>query len=344
MSDDALRTMRDLIQDDPGGRGLRTDPEDNLVTACPDDFAAACRSIAGTTSAKLFIVTGFHIAHSDPPLSETDGPLGALFLARALTPLGIEVVLAADGSAADALRAGVEACGLLERVPVLDLPLAWDENVYVDWMYSANDLPGSPLTHLIALERCGPSHTTASLKAQPGVTPPALEDFGREVPAPARDRCHSMRGRDVTAETSPAHLLFEHTGERDHPIVTIGIGDGGNELGMGKVPWATIRKNVTNGARIACRVPTDFLIVCGVSNWGAYALAAGVLRLRGMTASAVLFDAEKERMLLRRMVEAGPLVDGHSGKRTATVDGLEFDRYAEVLPRLAALLPAPAED
>ena len=113
MSDDVLCAMRDLIQQDPGGRGLRTDPTDNLISTCPDDFAAACRSIAGTAAAKVFVVTGFHIAHADPPLSETDGPLGALFLARTLTPLGIEVILAADGSATEALRAG-----LIERVEV----------------------------------------------------------------------------------------------------------------------------------------------------------------------------------------------------------------------------------
>ena len=77
MSDDALRAMRDLIQDDPGHRGLRTEPADNLVSACPDDFAAACRSIAGTPSAKVFVVTGFHIAHSEPPRSETGGPAGS---------------------------------------------------------------------------------------------------------------------------------------------------------------------------------------------------------------------------------------------------------------------------
>src|SRR5262249_25483758 len=157
------------VQQDLGGRGLRTDPVENLITACPDDFVAACRSLSGTPSAKVFVVTGFHIAHADPAYSETDGPLGALFLARALTSLGIEVILAAAAGARGGLGAGGGAGGLRERVPVLRLPLAWDESVYVDWMYAANALPGSPLTHLIALERCGPSHTTASLKAQPGV-------------------------------------------------------------------------------------------------------------------------------------------------------------------------------
>jgi hypothetical protein len=76
---------------------------------------------------------------------------------------------------------------------------------------------------------------------------------------------------------------------------TIGIGDGGNEIGMGKLPWETIRRNVPQGGLVACRVPTDYLIVCGVSNWGAYALGAGVRRLRSAPPDPALFDPERER-------------------------------------------------
>ena len=141
-----------------------------------------------------------------------------------------------------------------------------------------------------------------------------------------------MRGRDVTAVTRPAHLLFEKmpwamVGGR----TTIGIGDGGNEIGMGKLPWSTIRKNVPRGGEVACRVPTDYLIVAGVSNWGAYALATGVRLLRGPGRMSSLYDVERERELLRLMVDAGPLVDGVTGERTLTVDGLTFERYGRVL-------------
>src|SRR5205807_1527308 len=76
-------------------------------------------------------------------------------------------------------------------------------------------------------------------------------------------------------------------------LPTIGVGDGGNEIGMGKIPWDVIRRNVPNGGLIACRVPTDYLIVAGVSNWGAYALAAGVALLRGAKLDPSLFDAER---------------------------------------------------
>ncbi len=74
-----------------------------------------------------------------------------------------------------------------------------------------------------------------------------------------------MHGRDITASMAPAHHLFDM---RLAPV-TIGIGDGGNEIGMGKISMETIARNINRGAQIACRVPADHLIVAGISNWGA---------------------------------------------------------------------------
>ncbi len=290
MIDARLAAMQNLIQKDIGNRGLTTDPHDNLLTACPNDFDAACRSVANTERARVVVVTGFYIAHAEPPCAETDGPLGAVFLARALVPLGIEVGLATDGYCVAALRVGLEACGLAERVHVFDLD--------GDLTACLNPTP----THLLALERVGPSYD---------------------------DRCYSMRGRDLTAWTRPAYTLFETAS-----ITTIGIGDGGNEIGMGKIRRDVIRRNIPNGDQIACRVPTDHLIVCGVSNWGAYGLAAGVRLLRGVPHDAELFDAQRERTILETMVREGPLVDGKTGERAARVDGLSFDDYAAVLEQL----------
>jgi hypothetical protein len=333
MSDAVLREIRDLIQEDVNRRGLATDPEANLVNACPEDFAAACRNIAETPNPSLCVVTGFCITHAEPPAAETDGPLGAIFLARELHPLGVGVALATDGFCGPALQAGLNACGLADGVPLFSLPA-----------------PGSPLrpdhatrlpvmadyTHLIALERVGPSHTLESLRTQPGYTRQAEDLFRIFMPAASRDVPHSMRGRDLSAHTAPMHMWFEIAARRSLP--TIGIGDGGNEIGMGKIPWDVIRRNVPNGGLIACRVPTDHLIVAGVSNWGAYALAAGVLLLRGAKPDPSLFDVDRERELLRIMVEKGPLVDGVTGKPTVSVDGLPFEEYARPLRRLKNLL------
>ncbi len=315
--DQRLTVMRDLIQQDIGKRGLANDPQDNLLAACPDDFAAACRSIAATKVPNLVIVTGFHITRAHPPCHETDGPLGALFLARAFTPVGFGISLLADGSSVPALQAGLEACGLTGNVSVRELPAVPTPALF------------KSASHLIAIERVGPGHVAKTIDPLDAEAKD-LAEFERTVPIAERGRCRSMRGIDVTAFTRPAHQLF---GWCPGPA-TIGIGDGGNEIGMGKIGWDTIRRNIPNGGLIACSVRTDYLIVAGVSNWGAYALAAGVALLRGRPLPPELFDVERERDILRVMVEQGPLVDGVTSKPTVTVDGLSFEEYAGPLREL----------
>jgi hypothetical protein len=347
MKGSVLDNIRDLIQEDVGGRGLASDPAENLLTICPDDFHLACHSVAHTPEAFLVVVTGFYIPQGTPPAAETDGPLGALFLARALVPAGIKVVLATDDYCLGALDAGLKECGLQSEVPLVELPAEGsDPSAYLEEFrqrVAAVGFAETP-THLVALERVGPSHSAEFLSAQPGSTPEDLHQFLNEVPAEHHNRCHNMRGRDITEFTRPAHLLFEAPSRQLHrqvqpPIETIGIGDGGNEIGMGKVPWQVIRRNIPRGGLVACRVPVNHLIVCGVSNWGAYGLAAGVRHLRGKVAvTPDLFDVERERELLRILVERGPLVDGVTGLPTVTVDGLPFDRYAAPLARITTVL------
>jgi D-glutamate cyclase len=335
MSGDNLTTIRDLIQQDVGHRGLATDPVSNLLTACQGDFAGACRSVANATDAAVAVVTGFFIPTGQPPGAETDGPLGAVYLARALTPLGIRVALVTDAFCMPALDAGLRACGLENKVARLTLPepdQSWESFLAKDWL--PFQCEAFRPTHLLAIERVGPSHTPLSVHRQLGGKE-ALLDFLREVPEEHHDRCQTMRGIDVTDCMSPAHLLFEVAGQ--WRLTTIGIGDGGNEIGMGKIPWEVIRRNIPGGARVACRVPTDYLIVAGISNWGAYGLAAGVWSLRGFAMPMELFDVQRERALLQIMVERGPLVDGLTGQQTLSVDGLPFEQYAEPLRRLADL-------
>jgi D-glutamate cyclase len=331
-----IEAIRDLIQEDVGNRGLATVPGGNLLTAFPDDFNQACKSLSRRKRPVVGIVTGFYIPHATPPAAETDGPLGALFLARALVPLGAKVVFITDPFCVEALTAGLSACDLEKQVRIVDLAPESPGVAREDYCRALARSAG-PLTHLIALERVGPSHSLASMNAQREATADTVMAFRQEVTEEERDRCHSMRGVDITSHMRPAHLPFEWRSGWKQPPRTIGIGDGGNEIGMGKLPWRVIRDNIPRGGLVACRVATEQLIVCGVSNWGAYGLAAGVLHLRGAEVPAGLFDPRREQELLELMVEKGPLVDGVTGRQEATVDGLSFDRYAGILPRLGVL-------
>ena len=274
-TDEKLAAILAAIQTDPGNRGLA-----ELFTACPGDFATVCRSISEVEYPGLWIVTGFYIPTAEPPAFETDGPLGALFLMRALTRVR-----------------GTSSCRA--ELPVQGA-VGWGMR-FADYEYAECVSP----SHVIFLERGGPS---------------------------AGGRRHTMRGQDITAHVDPNHEQIPSG------VITIGIGDGGNEIGMGKIPHEIVARNIPNGDLIHCRVPTDHLIVAGVSNWGAYALAAGIYVLRGIKPPADLFDPDREREILEVMVKHGPLVDGVTGKQTATVDGLTWDEYVKPLIRIREIL------
>jgi hypothetical protein len=63
---------------------------------------------------------------------------------------------------------------------------------------------------------------------------------------------------------------------KEATVPFLAIGDGGNELGMGKVLDEIIKNpKIADGDKIGCAVAADFLIAASVSNWGGYALAAG---------------------------------------------------------------------
>ena len=303
-TDEKLAAILAAVQTDPGNRGLARDPHDNLFTTTEGDFQTACRSIAEHPHPSLDITTGFFIPSATPPAFETDGPLGAVFLLRTLTPLSAAVAVSADTDFVSAVSAALKFCGYNEPT-IAGFGRAENPDWYVvapkQWW------PGLDCTHIVAIEKVG--------QAGDG-------------------RYYSMRGQDIStysrADSYPLH-------PQPFPN-SIGIGDGGNEIGMGKIPHETIVKNIPNGDFIHCRVPTDHLIVCGVSNWGAYALAAGVYVLRGVKPPGDLFDPDREREILEVMVREGPLVDGVTGQQTATVDGLSWDEYAAPLLRIREIL------
>ncbi len=274
------------VQSDRGNRGLARDPADNLFTATAEDFQNACQSLANTHAFRVSIFTGFCIPTTQPPMFETDGPLGTFFLERAFDQLSGYTEIQAEEPVIQAIA---HARRLVRR----------KERTLFD----------TPLTHTICLERVGMAGDS---------------------------KRYSMRGLEVSHLHNPR---ITQLAERSKPgVISIGIGDGGNEIGMGKIPHETVVANIPQGDLIHCRVLTDLLIVAGVSNWAAYALAAGVFVLRNLKPHQDLFDSDQEREILETMVREGPLVDGVSGKQTASVDGLSWDDYSKPLNQIREIL------
>ncbi len=149
-----------------------------------------------------------------------------------------------------------------------------------------------------------------------------------------------MRGDVIDRYTAPTHRLFEVIGERQLPISTIGIGDGGNEIGMGCFAWEDLVAAVPYPAapRIMCRTATHLALVAGTSNWGAYALALGAAAVRGLSCRGERFEPAAQQTLVERLVAKGGTVDGKTRRSEATVDGLPPDAYLQPLVEMRRVL------
>ena len=73
---------------------------------------------------------------------------------------------------------------------------------------------------------------------------------------------------------APIHKIVDMARDIRPEVKYIAIGDGGNEMGMGKV-IDRIRNSekIKDGDKIGAVTICDFLIAASVSNWGGYALS-----------------------------------------------------------------------
>jgi hypothetical protein len=153
-----------------------------------------------------------------------------------------------------------------------------------------------------------------------------------ERPGRAQDgRYYTMAARDITEYTAPIDDLFLLARERGLP--TVAIGDGGNEIGMGKV-IDRVRADVKNGAVIGCVVDCDHLVVAGVSNWGALGLVGA---LSVLTGKPLLPSAAESEQDLRDIVAAGSC-DGHTFRNEPTVDGQPLADNLALLEEIRAIV------
>jgi len=337
----------ELLRRDPARRGIAAFVHQGTPLAA-GHFERAARSLAESAKG-VAIVTGFAVETDDGIRPETDGPPGALYLARALSELGIPVTLVTDAIAREALAVGCRRAGLPQTLiqlappyePSAGVPSGVETGrIWAEQFFASEH--GRQMTHLIAIERVGPNHSTSSvvenlaLEGEVSDGDSLLALFANEVPAVAQNHCYNMRGESISHCTGAAHELFDHVASRRLHVTTIGIGDGGNEIGMGALPWQVVRQAIAFGpaGKVACRVPTNHLIVAGVSNWGGYALALAVARLRGRPDAVAWGDVDYERRMLQTLVDEGGAVDGVTGRREATVDGLPLETYLAILSGL----------
>ena len=136
----------------------------------------------------------------------------------------------------------------------------------------------------------------------------------------------NMRSRDISPQTARVDYLF------DGSVPSVGIGDGGNEIGMGNL--AEVIPTVDSLPDQPAVTKVDRLIIASVSNWGGYGLVAALSRLTGKN---LLPAVEHETRMIEAMIEAGA-VDGTTGDAVPTVDNFTTGENGALLARLHQLV------
>jgi hypothetical protein len=283
-------------------------------------FAAERLRDAVKPGDNVILVTG---AGNPPwmPAGETDGPLGVAALGRALAlGLGARLYFATEAHSVAALEATVMAAGIAV-VPadmmkqrtgagtVLRLASS-DREARAEAQQMIKDLRPSAV---IACEKLGPN---------------------------AKGEIHSVRGVNITAESAKAHHLF--TIAREAGILTVGYGDGGNEIGCGII-YDDTRALAAYGARCQCpcgdgmatSVVTDVLVFAAVSNWGSSGTCATLAYLLGQP--DLVHDPDTEYRMLDANVRAGG-ADGIEGRPIMRVDGVSVDVNQGLVRQLRELV------
>jgi len=241
----------------------------------------------------VVIVTGFVV--KDAMAGETDGPPGALALARTLELIGKRVTIVSDTINEVLLEQGIKLLGLSA-----DLVTVTDDTIE----RACEALIAQQPSHVIAIER----------------------------PSRASDgQCYSMRGEPITDFVPNTDIIFEQARKND--IVTIGIGDGGNEVGMGTIK-NYVHANVPKGALICAISEVDYLLVGGVSNWVAYGLCA---TLSIEEKKQLLHTTHMEELMIETLVKVGA-VDGIEKVPVMKIDGLEMAVNLRVLSAIRSVV------
>ncbi len=246
------------------------------------------------------------------PVGENDGPLGSSVLAGVLIRIGHRVAVYTDPPAAPPLAALFRRAGL--DVPVVELALHDPDQ---------QRKIAESIDMAIAVERTG-GNVNGRLYGATGV---------------ARD-----------AFRSNVDHLFRAAAELGKS--TLGIGDGGNEIGFGRIHRRLVEHmpdlNRTDrtpcGGGVFSTVATDALVVATTSNLGCYGVVAALAVRRR---EADLCHTPEEELALIEFGSGLGLVDGDSGTPIAAVDGVDAEDHAAVVRLMRAIvrraLAAPVE-
>jgi hypothetical protein len=258
----------------------------------------------------VLIITGFPQLPSYVP--ETDGPVGAAAMARAVSfGLGAFPIIVTDRMAVSCMNSTLRAMELN----------VMSESEVLKGVKSTTAIPFPPeASEAKADEILSAFNPSAVI---------AIEKVGRNH----LGVYHNMRGLDVSREAGQVDAILD--GARADGVLTVGIGDGGNEIGMGNI-LDEVKRSVPNaskcqcpcGGGIAAVTKADLLVVASVSNWGGYGIETCIDMLQGKVDAIHSGDVEKR--CIDACVSTGA-IDGMRGIPEPSVDGISADVNASLM-------------
>ena len=255
----------------------------------PEDFCAQAARYVLEHPGQVIIATGFYIMMSDAP--ETDGPPGAFAIGNALRELGNPVAYTADEPMAYMMASW--RARHRDPSPIIRFPIIEDPNI--NGHFVRETIANREPSLLISIERCSPD---------------------------ADGIYRNMRGRDISPQTARIDKLF------GHGLPSVGIGDGGNEIGMGNL--ADVVAGADQLPDQPAVVGCDRLVISSTSNWGGYGLVAAISLEVGRN---LLPDVDTDADCIRFLVDSGA-VSGVSGEHDYLVDEFTLEENAAVLTEL----------
>lgn len=133
-----------------------------------------------------------------------------------------------------------------------------------------------------------------------------------------------MRGVSIRENTATIDQLFSLAHKKGLP--TWGVGDGGNEIGMGNLKDVISKKL----SLVPCVNKVDHLVIATVSNWGAFGMTAYLEKLTGVH---VFPSYENMHKYLEQTVAIGS-IDGVNKVHVCTVDGYPAEVEEEIVNAL----------
>ncbi|HWR39247.1 MAG TPA: glutamate cyclase domain-containing protein [Patescibacteria group bacterium] len=323
--------LDELINADVSGRGAiqALYQAARKLTDRPLTLAAAellCKKVK--PGDPVFIATGF----MDQPIvapgcGESDGPPGAVVIAKALRlALKASPVLVVDETLIEPVKRMARAAGF-QCVALEDLKYSVERNKLRT--ASVISLPVDPqAARQEALRLVDMMKPAACI---------AIERAGMNKAG----QMHNMAGFAIGDPMAKVDYLFQVA--REKGVATIGIGDGGNEIGMANIADDIVRAGIPCatqcqcpcGAGIVPATPVDVLMTANISNWGGYALAALLGAMTGV--AEAVHTGELELAQLKTAADVG-LHDPIAGSVEPSVDGCRAEVHAAMATMIRELV------